>query len=343
MLTTVVYVCLLGGLLLLDLVLLALFLWIGLRWVKAEHVTGRRVAAVAAMVFLFGIGCQLSFLWFQPKTAEYEILYSGMLLAILIVVPCWIIGRLFRTRFWRALQAWLPTLILRTLITLAAAFVVRAYIAESFVITSNAMAPTLIGPHLRDVCVRCGELSFAPPDILDSRFAPVEATVICEDFHIEPAGEVNETVHAADHLLTAKYLRPERWDLVVFRPPFDPDVQFVMRVVGLPGEKIVIKDGRVTADGDPLSPPEELAGITYTSSSPSDQPWRETYWGTEQNPAELADDEYFVLGDYTARSRDSRLWPENNTGRPAYALPASNIIGVVTHIYWPPPRWRLFQ
>ena len=54
----------------------------------------------------------------------------------------------------------------------------------------------------------------------------------------------------------------------------------------------------------------------------------------------LADDEYFVLGDFTWRSVDSRFWEEGAVGHNPYAVPESHLHGVVTHIIWPPSRWR---
>jgi signal peptidase I len=167
--------------------------------------------------------------------------------------------------------------------------------------------------------------------------------MICARFHTLPVGDVSETIHAPDRILTAKYLSSRRWDAVVFRPPFEPETHYVMRIVGLPGETVVIRDGIVIADGTPLEPPQELAGITFTPDPPGHGMTFDPVWGTDENPATLAAGEYFVLGDNTTRSRDSRLWPENATGHPPYALPAENIEGVVTHIYWPPSRVRIIR
>ena len=60
-------------------------------------------------------------------------------------------------------------------------------------------------------------------------------------------------------------------------------------------------------------------------------------------PAKLGDDEYFVLGDFSPQAKDSRLWREGAPGHTPYAVPASHIRGVVTHIYWPPKRWRILR
>ena len=57
----------------------------------------------------------------------------------------------------------------------------------------------------------------------------------------------------------------------------------------------------------------------------------------------VAAGEYFVLGDFSQQSADSRLWESGAPGHPSYAVPESYIIGVATHIYWPPSRWRILR
>jgi hypothetical protein len=59
--------------------------------------------------------------------------------------------------------------------------------------------------------------------------------------------------------------------------------------------------------------------------------------------ARLGEDEYFVLGDFSAMSKDSRLWGEGAPGHHPFAVPESHLRGVVTHIYWPPDRWRILR
>lgn len=113
-----------------------------------------------------------------------------------------------------------------------------------------------------------------------------------------------------------------------------------MRLVGLPGEAIQIEGGAVWANGKELTPPDSLRGIEYLSELPG------TYtdlWGSKDNRALLGDDEYFVLGDFSAQSKDSRLWKAGAPGHSPFAAPAPHIYGVVTHIYWPPQRWRVLR
>ena len=105
----------------------------------------------------------------------------------------------------------------------------------------------------------------------------------------------------------------------------------------------MIRDGAVWADGQRSEPPESLRGIEYFADAEGTPlPPDMKMWGHESRPALLGDDECFVLGDFPARSKDSRLY-EGAPGHPPYAVPEDYIEGVVTHIYWPPSRWRTFR
>ena len=109
---------------------------------------------------------------------------------------------------------------------------------------------------------------------------------------------------------------PERGEVIVFRYPIDPSQDFVKRVVGLPGEKVEIRQGNVYIDGKPLPEPyiEGGASRCFDQSKPSDC------------PVQLKDDEYFVMGDNRLSSNDSRRWGP---------LPEQNVLGKVWFVYWP--------
>lgn len=93
-------------------------------------------------------------------------------------------------------------------------------------------------------------------------------------------------------------------------------------------------------DGKKQTPPPSCQGIEYLDHL---EGWPEDLWGSEAKPAKLGPDEYFVLGDFSAKAKDSRLWEKGTPGHPPYAVPVSHIIGVVTHIYWPPDRCRVLR
>ncbi len=124
---------------------------------------------------------------------------------------------------------------------------------------------------------------------------------------------------------------PRRWDIVVFKTVEKDAIHktLVKRIVGMPGERIQIKGGRVYADGVPLEPPPSMPEKMYYTS-PLDG-----IYGVQ--PADefsvVPEGHYLVLGDNSAQSRDGRYFGW---------LPRNNIVGRVAAIWWPPPRWRDF-
>jgi signal peptidase I len=106
---------------------------------------------------------------------------------------------------------------------------------------------------------------------------------------------------------------PQRGDIVVIDRP-DEQEDLIKRVIGLPGETIEISAGVVYIDGRPLNEP-------YARLSTGDSPSRR-----------LGADEYFIMGDNRANSKDSRLFGP---------IPRDSIVGRAWIIYWPPANWGL--
>jgi signal peptidase I len=108
---------------------------------------------------------------------------------------------------------------------------------------------------------------------------------------------VNRFVYGAPGDQPAGWLgqRPiERGDVVVFRFPEDPDVDFVKRVIGLPGDQVQMIRGVVSVNGQPLEEP-------YVR--PENREAMQSY-----GPVTVPADSYFALGDNRDNSRDSRAW-----------------------------------
>lgn len=105
----------------------------------------------------------------------------------------------------------------------------------------------------------------------------------------------------------------ERGDIVVFWYPNDPDKSYVKRVIGLPGETVEIRNGKVLIDGRVLQ--EDYLDDAFNRSEP-DAPARV-----------VAEHHYFVMGDNRDNSSDSRIWGQ---------VPEKYIYGKAFFRYWKP-------
>jgi signal peptidase I len=141
-------------------------------------------------------------------------------------------------------------------------------------------------------------------------------TFVVQAFYI-PSGSMEPTLMINDRILVAKFLyrfEPiSRTDVIVFRYPLNPQRDFVKRVIGLPGDRVQLKDGIVYVNGQRLSE----KGYTI-------KPDFGNY-----GPVTVPSGQYFVLGDNRNNSEDSRFF--------GY-VPRANIIGKALFIYWPPNR-----
>jgi signal peptidase I len=111
--------------------------------------------------------------------------------------------------------------------------------------------------------------------------------------------------------LVYKFEAISRGDVVVFWYPNDRTKSFIKRVVGLPGETVEIRQGRVYVDGTPLEEPYILPAYLDSNN-----------FGPFVVPAR----QYFVMGDHRDSSNDSRMFGP---------VPAEYIYGKAVFAYWP--------
>ncbi len=90
---------------------------------------------------------------------------------------------------------------------------------------------------------------------------------------------------------------PQRGDIVILRPPTNNSTDFIKRIIGLPGERILIRSGFVYINGHKLDEP-------YLPEQ-----WvNDTNWPDSSSGRVMGSDEYFVMGDNRNRSQDSRFF-----------------------------------
>ncbi len=144
------------------------------------------------------------------------------------------------------------------------AFVFRAYVVEAFVIPTGSMAPTLLGQHFRVTCSQCG-YGFVADGPDGGKPLPVRSTTnaLCPMCHYPNPLPRGGAPLAGDRILVHKYIysfvEPRRWDVIVFKAPHDPDINFIKRLVGLPNESVAIIEGNVyvqrhTSGNEPPTP-----------------------------------------------------------------------------------------
>jgi signal peptidase I len=153
-------------------------------------------------------------------------------------------------------------------------------------------------------------------------FIAAVAVIIVRTYIAQPflvsGSSMDPTFHDGNYLLvdeiSYRFDVPERGDVIVFRYPRDNKSFYIKRVIGLPGERVVVADGAVrVGTGDALTTLEEL----YLARTPS---------GPTTVDRVLEGDEYFVMGDNRGYSFDSRHWGP---------VPRENITGVVRARLWP--------
>lgn len=316
-------------LLAINLLLHSLALKFGARWAKVPNVTFRRAVWVSVLLGFATLvaGTVIGAVLFRVELTTLGLMFVS--LAVTVVVECLLVGILLHTSVWRGIRAWLPKVGAFTAMTSVMFLVVKPFVAEGFIQPSHAMAPTLLGPHIRGNCPHCG----GPATALYNRETlphgdPLGMCSACQQPVEKMVGGEILTV-SADRFAVCKFLPPARWDVVAVRTPEQPSVLLVSRVVGMPGEEVVIRDGGIWINGVRQEPPDDIRKLQYSSSE-----WFPDGWGSPNRPAQLGPDEYFVLSDFAPRSSDSRHWGP---------VPRKNIEGVVSFIYFPVDRWRLLK
>lgn len=130
------------------------------------------------------------------------------------------------------------------------ALLIRGFEAEAFVIPTGSMAPTLMGRHKEITCAQCG---YVYPVNASEESEPV-AWGTCANCRFQTRVD-HEPSFKGDRILVMKFPydlstlpgagKPRRWDVVVFKYPEEPEVNYIKRLVGLPDEDLRIEYGDI--------------------------------------------------------------------------------------------------
>ena len=179
---------------------------------------------------------------------------------------------------------------------------------------------------------------------------------LAEPFRI-PSGSMLSTLEIGDFILVNKFaygIRPPVWnkkiieindphrgDVIVFRYPENPSVDYIKRVVGVPGDEIAYYNKVLYINGKQIK--QEPLGV-YQAGFPNLKRFKEQLDGVEHDilinvmyPAgdfvvTVPPNSYFVLGDNRDNSRDSRVWG---------FVPDKYVVGRAFAIWMHMPKWQL--
>ncbi|MDR1160134.1 MAG: signal peptidase I [Syntrophomonadaceae bacterium] len=149
------------------------------------------------------------------------------------------------------------------------------------------------------------------------RFFVVEGRLI-------PSGSMLPTIQENDRVMINKMIYhfkdPQRGDIVVLDPPaaLQETELFIKRVVGLPGETVEVRNGKVYINGEPLQEPYTNGPFDY-----------------QYGPVVVPEDGLFVMGDNRGNSFDSHLWNA--------WLTIDRLKGKAMMIYWPFNHFHLLE
>ncbi|MBI4974722.1 MAG: signal peptidase I [Candidatus Omnitrophica bacterium] len=156
-----------------------------------------------------------------------------------------------------------------------------------------------------------------------------------------PSGSMIPTFEIGDRIFVNKFLygakipftdfrlpairEPKIGDIIVFVSPEPPKKDFVKRLIAAGGQTVEIKDGNILVDGKIAESGPPIPSIYYYNRGD---------YGGEGQKITTPKDSYYVLGDNSGSSRDSRYWG---------FVPKKNLIGKAVLIYWPLHRMKIIR
>jgi signal peptidase I len=195
-----------------------------------------------------------------------------------------------------------------------------------------------------------------PPEFVASMAAVIAIGLFIITFCLQafeiPSSSMENTLLIGDHVFVDRVTEapPARWfplipyrnihhaDIVVFLSPAEPGLYVVKRIIGIPGDRIHLRDGVVYRNGQPLNEPyvvhngsynpyrDNFPAIPPTDANQVTPEWRLTMPSyIDGQDLVIPPERYFAMGDNRDVSYDSRYWG---------FIPRENVIGRPMFIYW---------
>ena len=158
--------------------------------------------------------------------------------------------------------------------------------------------------------------------------AMIIRTFVVQAFKI-PSGSMRPTFLEGDRIMVNKFIykfkEPLIGDIVVFKYPEDKKKDFVKRLIAKSNETVEIREGSIYINDKLASQPLVIREIYYYNRGD---------YGAIGQKIKVPPDSYYVLGDNSGSSRDSRYWA---------FVPKKNLLGKAFFIYWPITRIRVIK
>ncbi|GCE47534.1 signal peptidase I [Thermosporothrix hazakensis] len=144
--------------------------------------------------------------------------------------------------------------------------------------------------------------------------------LVVQSYHVD-GDSMSPSLQSNQNVLVNKmaylFRGPERGDVIVFHYPKEPNVDYIKRIIGVPGDTIRIDSEHVWVNDVQLNEPYIKEAINPYAKS-----WK------------VPADNYFVLGDNRPVSKDSRYWD---------FVPKEYIVGKAVLVYWPTDQWKFID
>ncbi len=150
--------------------------------------------------------------------------------------------------------------------------------------------------------------------VLFAAINAVSARIRVDGASMEPTLQSGEFVIV--NKLAYLFGEPTTGDVIVFHFPRDPDQEYIKRIIGLPGDRVEIKNGEVYVN-------DRVLDEDYIAASP-----------VYEDILDVPGDSLVVLGDNRNNSSDSHNWGP---------VPLDYVIGKATFVYWPPTEWGVLN